>query len=266
MIHSSSSVRGPPVLWLEIRFTVNSTSIDVSSALPVNSPVTLGRVAVTNEQQRTRLVNRQIDRDALTQRVAVHVSGPRSQPARLECPLVWWRDANAAQHRPQWYPEVPQMLRRFGQRGKPALPVELPLRRTISDALSCQPWVFVKRPVIAGVRRVPQTPWYVVAKVSAAEVRTNVLRRSLELGLIAISLILAAGAGVAVLWRRQQLRSYKERFEAEVKHRALRGRYDHLSRFANDIILLLDDTRRIVEANDRAPAYTATRAKNCKAC
>ena len=115
-------------------------------------------------------------------------------------------------------------------------------------------------PVIAGVRRVPQTPWYIVAKVGAAEVRANALQRSLDLGLLAISLILAAGGGVAFVWRRQQLRSYKERYEAAVAHRALLGRYDYLLRFANDTILLADDTGRIVEANDRASStYGYTR-------
>jgi len=107
-------------------------------------------------------------------------------------------------------------------------------------------------PVIAAVRALRGQPWFLVAKVDIEEVEAPIRRRSLLLILATASLILAAGAALFAIWRRQQLRFYRARYDADLERQALVGHYDYLSRFANDIILLLDDTGRILEANDRA--------------
>src|ERR1035437_4976357 len=79
-------------------------------------------------------------------------------------------------------------------------------------------------PVFAAVRRVPDTPWYLVAKMDEDEVEAPVRRRSLMLGLGAVSLILAVGAIIVLWWRRQQLQFYRERYEAEIERRAVEER------------------------------------------
>jgi signal transduction histidine kinase len=61
---------------------------------------------------------------------------------------------------------------------------------------------------------------------------------SLTLGALAVF-------GVGYIWRNRQLRAHRE-------HRALTGRFDSLTRYANDIIILADDDGLIVEANQRA--------------
>ena len=109
-------------------------------------------------------------------------------------------------------------------------------------------------PVIAAVRAIPGMPWFLVAKMDREEVEAPIRRRARLLLFATLSLILGAGAGVFTIWRRQQLRFYRARYEAEMERQALVGHYDYLSRFANDIILLIDETGRIVEANDRAAA------------
>ena len=110
-------------------------------------------------------------------------------------------------------------------------------------------------PVFAAVRAIPGTPWFLVAKVDAQEVLAPLRRRSIMLGGATVSLILLAGAALYLVWRRQQLQFYRARYEAEQERQALAGHYDYLSRFANDIVLLIDGTTgRIVEANDRAVA------------
>jgi two-component system, cell cycle sensor histidine kinase and response regulator CckA len=106
--------------------------------------------------------------------------------------------------------------------------------------------------VLAAVRRVPGTPWLLVAKIDADEVHAPVRRRSITLGVIVFLLVLALGSGVYHFWRRQQLRFYRERYQAEIERRALLGHYDYLTRFANDIILLADGEGYLIEANDRA--------------
>jgi PAS domain S-box-containing protein len=49
-----------------------------------------------------------------------------------------------------------------------------------------------------------------------------------------------------------QLNLYRQRYESEIAHRALMEQYNNLSRFANDVILLLDANGTIITANDRA--------------
>jgi PAS domain S-box-containing protein len=79
-------------------------------------------------------------------------------------------------------------------------------------------------PLVAAVRRVPDSPWYLIAKMNEDEVQAPVRRRSLMLGLGAVSLILAVGAIIMLWWRRQQLQFYRERYEAETERRALEER------------------------------------------
>jgi len=109
-------------------------------------------------------------------------------------------------------------------------------------------------PILAALRRVPDSPWILVAKVDQGEVYEPIRWRSIRMALIAALMIFAAGAVLLLLWRKQQVRFYREKYEAEIERRALLGHYDYLTRFANDIILLSDESGRIIEANDRAVA------------
>ena len=79
-------------------------------------------------------------------------------------------------------------------------------------------------PVFAAGRRVPDTPWYLVAKMDQKQVQAPIRRRSLVLGLGAVSLILAVGATIVLWWRRQQIQFYREGYEAEVERRAVEER------------------------------------------
>ena len=106
-------------------------------------------------------------------------------------------------------------------------------------------------PVLAAVSRVPDVPWVLVAKVDVEEIYAPVRQQMLWLGLIIASVTLGIGSGVAFLARDLRMRFYLQQHEADVERRALRGHYDYLSRFANDIIVLTDDAARIVEVNDR---------------
>ncbi len=94
--------------------------------------------------------------------------------------------------------------------------------------------------------------WLLIAKIDSEEVGEPIRRRSILLGVTAVSLIVTAGALVLILWRREQLKLDRERNRTEIAHRALLDQYNYLSRFANDVVLLLDDEGVILTANDRA--------------
>src|ERR1017187_10037010 len=107
-------------------------------------------------------------------------------------------------------------------------------------------------PIFAALRPVQDTGWYLIAKIDAEEVGEPIRRRSILLGVTAVSLILAVGAVMMILWRRVQLNLYRQRYASEIAHRALVEQYNNLSRFANDVILLVDTDGAVVKANDRA--------------
>jgi PAS domain S-box-containing protein len=107
-------------------------------------------------------------------------------------------------------------------------------------------------PVLADVRRVPDTPWIIVSKIDKKEVEEPIQTQTIWLGLTACFLMLSIGFGVALILRDLRGRFAVQKLQSEAEQRALRGHYDFLSRFANDIILLTNEFGVIVEANDRA--------------
>ncbi len=109
-------------------------------------------------------------------------------------------------------------------------------------------------PVIAAAGWIPDSPWFLIAKIDAAEIYAPLHKRVLEVVFLLISLILSAGICVAYVWRNQQTGFYRRQYEVERQRRALAQRYEYLTRFANDIILVTDQNLKIVEANDKALA------------
>ncbi|MDD2701458.1 MAG: PAS domain S-box protein [Sideroxydans sp.] len=109
-------------------------------------------------------------------------------------------------------------------------------------------------PVLSVLHRVPGTDWAMVSKIDLAEVNApiNSLRNWL---LLLLLMLTAAGGGVALFWWRKQqqyLFMLTRQHEQEIAHQALTRQLDYLAKYANDIILLLDDKGMIVEFNDRA--------------
>ena len=107
-------------------------------------------------------------------------------------------------------------------------------------------------PVLAAAGSIPDSPWFLVAKIDADEIYAPLKKLSREVVFLLVILIASAGICVAYFQRNQQIRFYRRQYEAERGGRALAQRYEYLTRFANDIILVTDQSLRIVEANDRA--------------
>ncbi len=109
-------------------------------------------------------------------------------------------------------------------------------------------------PVLAASGRLPHSSWFLIAKLDADEIYAPLQKRTKELASLLISLIATGGLGVAYFWRNQQIRFYRRQYEVERQRSSLAQRYEYLTRFANDIILVTDLNLKIVEANDRAVA------------
>jgi len=100
-------------------------------------------------------------------------------------------------------------------------------------------------PTLSVIRSIRGSGWYLTAKVDQDEVYAPITRLSWELTLMVALIAIANSAGVAYIRRNEQLRAHRER-------KTLTGHFDSLTRYANDIIMLADDSGRIVEVNQRA--------------
>jgi PAS domain S-box-containing protein len=107
-------------------------------------------------------------------------------------------------------------------------------------------------PVIAALAQVPDSPWFLVAKLDAEELYAPIHERFLLVVVFLTLLVCAVGISVVLIWRNQQARFYRRQYEVERERHSLAQRYEYLTRHANDIILLADQDQQIVEANEQA--------------
>ena len=104
--------------------------------------------------------------------------------------------------------------------------------------------------VVAAVRDVPGTPWFIVAKIDRAEVYAPFRREVTRTAVFLLVLLLAAVAGVSLLWYRRDLASAERAIRAgdelRVAHERLRRMID-----ANIVgVVIADPHGRVLEAND----------------
>ncbi|MEA5098575.1 MAG: PAS domain S-box protein [Burkholderiaceae bacterium] len=109
-------------------------------------------------------------------------------------------------------------------------------------------------PVIGVVTSIPDTDWYMISKVDVSEIEQPIQAIAARVSLTIVLLVFTC-ALLLLFWRRQKHLQYEAaQLHAELQQQALLKHFDYLSKYANDIILLMDDNGVIVEANDRAEA------------
>jgi PAS domain S-box-containing protein len=131
-----------------------------------------------------------------------------------------------------------------------ALTLRLPLDSEVVAALAVQGREGVMEgrdyrevAVLAAVRRVPHTPWLLVAKVDAEEVYAPLRERAGWLSMVVGLLVAAAGALLALLWWRQRNVSYRRQYAAQQLHTLI-------LETSQDGLWVLDAQGRILETND----------------
>ena len=108
--------------------------------------------------------------------------------------------------------------------------------------------------VLAAMFAVPESPWFIVSKIDAAEVEAPSRRLALAIALVILGAALTAGFGLAYIWRLVEASHLQRRLTLKREHDALAERLAFLVESANDIILLSDAEWRILDANTRAIA------------
>jgi PAS domain S-box-containing protein len=107
-------------------------------------------------------------------------------------------------------------------------------------------------PVLADLRQIPETPWALVTKMDTEEVYESFLHRFRAVLAVVGVLLAASLAALGLFWNVQRSRYYQRQLQAERGQRQLLDRYAQLTGCVNDVVIVLDDQGRIVEANDRA--------------
>ena len=107
-------------------------------------------------------------------------------------------------------------------------------------------------PVLAMLRHVPGTPWFMVAKVDRAEVYRPLQRQVLVVIGLLLGVVALAALGINLIQRQNELASSRRELAAMRERQALTQHFDYLTKYANDIIILADGELKIIEVNDRA--------------
>lgn len=107
-------------------------------------------------------------------------------------------------------------------------------------------------PVVAVIIKIPNSPWVMVAKVDKEAIYSPLQYQLEMVGFITVLLIILAGSFLGFWWRHQHAVFYRTQYEAELERQALLKHFDYLVRYANDIILLVDNQWKIVEGNEQA--------------
>jgi PAS domain S-box-containing protein len=106
--------------------------------------------------------------------------------------------------------------------------------------------------VLSVVKRIPETPWFLIAKIDAKEIYAPV-HEHVTLTIIVAGLLLGGvGMTLLLIWSHQKSKLYLKQYKTEAEKLELAKRYEHLARNANDIILLVDADGKVVEGNQRA--------------
>jgi PAS domain S-box-containing protein len=105
---------------------------------------------------------------------------------------------------------------------------------------------------VAAIRKVPDTKWTLVTKEDQQEIYTPLTDRETTV-LIMLALVMIGGClTIGLIWRQREATFYKTQYRSEIDRQTLNEHVDFLTRYANDIILLMDENWTIVEANNIA--------------
>jgi len=101
--------------------------------------------------------------------------------------------------------------------------------------------------VVAALRTIPNSPWALVARLDFAEVYAPMRGQLWQIVILTGALLFGAAGCVALAWRHQRSRIYKERAKAAEAIRASEIRYRRLFEAARDGVLILHAETGMVE-------------------
>jgi PAS domain S-box-containing protein len=106
--------------------------------------------------------------------------------------------------------------------------------------------------VVASVKQVPGTEWYLAAKKETPEVLARFNREIAMLWLIMGLVYLALASIGYLITKSTRTRYLREKYREDLNRQAIMKHFDFVMKHGSDIILLIDSDMNIVEANERA--------------
>jgi len=105
-------------------------------------------------------------------------------------------------------------------------------------------------PVIAAIRAIPDSPWYLVARIDMAEVYAPLRERMWLTVLLVSVLVCCAGAVIIFLWRQQRLSFYRRQHELTAALQENEDRHMSILHTVMDGFWLVDRQGRLLEVNE----------------
>jgi len=106
-------------------------------------------------------------------------------------------------------------------------------------------------PVLSVVRKVDGSPWFLVTKMDISEIYAPVFDLARTVFWVVLAFVLATGVTAFHWWRQMRASYLAGHYRTELERQALEQRFNALTQYANDIILLVNSEGRIVEVNNR---------------
>jgi PAS domain S-box-containing protein len=115
-------------------------------------------------------------------------------------------------------------------------------------------WDYRKVPTLAALHAIPDSPWFLVARMNAAEVYAPLGER-LRLTLLLVSLLLISTAlGIGTIWWHRRIRFYQERSKVAGALRESEERFRLVFEEGPTGMAMLDETFHFIQVN---PAFAA---------
>ena len=105
--------------------------------------------------------------------------------------------------------------------------------------------------VIAKISTLPDLDWLLITKIDISEVFAPVFKWVVIIAAIGIIVLIAIGALLISVWKRNEAQQLRHELELEKDKKALEKHYGYLTRYANDIIMLLNDQGGFYQMNER---------------
>lgn len=105
------------------------------------------------------------------------------------------------------------------------------------------------QPMLAAIRPVPGSPWFVVARMAEAEANAQLDARLRETMALISTLLLGAVVGVGLWWRHRRTDYHREKFLVAQALHGSEARYQSVVDSANDAIVTFDTAGRITGWN-----------------
>ena len=110
--------------------------------------------------------------------------------------------------------------------------------------------------VFSVLKAVPQSNWFMVAKVDAGEVLAGLRFRSVLIGTLVFAIAAFLAAAVGMVWQRNQKAHYRSLFQAEAARRKSEERYHVTLMSVGDGVIVTDAAGRVELLNPVAEALT----------